>query len=156
MQRFENRPVGSSNRRRQADRRTLSAKTFLYSIFIGRRHGPQRREEQNRFYYKDIYDAKLLLIVLLIVALCVADAALTLLILEKGGTELNPVMVWALTFNDRTFFIIKYVLTVIGLFTLIVHINFRVFRRISMAKFLIGLLAIYTLLVGYEFSILAA
>ena len=123
---------------------------------MGRRRGPQRREEQNRFYYKDIYDAKLLLIVLLIVTFSATDAGLTLLILQKGGAELNPVMIWALELSSHTFFAIKYLLTALGLMTLVVHINFRIFRRLSMPKLLVALLGLYMLLVGYEFSILAA
>lgn len=155
MRRFENPSLYATDRRRYLDRRTLCAKTFLYSIFIGRRRGPQRREEQSRFFYKDIYEAKLLFVVLLIVTLSVTDAGLTLLILEKGGSEVNPIMRWALASSNHTFFTIKYLLTVLGLFTLVVHINFRMFRLVSMPKLLVGLLALYTLLVGYEFSILA-
>jgi hypothetical protein len=156
MRQLDNQSGRAIDRRRGGDRRTLTPKTFLHSIFIGRRRGPQRREERNRFFYKDIYDAKLLLIVLLIVSLSAADAGLTLLILEQGGTELNPLLLWTLAHSNHAFFTIKYLLTVLGLFTLVLHINFRMFRRLSMPKFLIGLLAFYTLLVGYEFSILAA
>ncbi|MGH8548588.1 MAG: DUF5658 family protein [Methylococcales bacterium] len=156
MRRFDHQSFCSIDRRRCANRRILTGKTFLYSIFIGRRRGPQRHEEQKRFFYKDIYDAKLLFIVLSIVTLSVTDAALTLLILEKGGIELNPIMLWALAYSNHTFFTIKYLLTALGLFTLVLHSNFRMFRRISMPGFLVGLLAFYTLLVGYEFSMLAA
>ncbi|MGR9107339.1 MAG: DUF5658 family protein [Gammaproteobacteria bacterium] len=154
MRQIEDEVLFAIDRRRCPDRRTLSAKTFFYSVFRGRRRGPQRREEQDRFYYKDIYDAKLLFITLLIAMLSATDAGLTLLILEKGGTELNPVMVWALESSSHTFFVIKYLLTVAGLVTLVIHINFRIFKRISMAEFLVGLLAFYTCLVGYEVSIL--
>jgi Domain of unknown function (DUF5658) len=156
MQRLDDQFGSTADRRRHPDRRTLSAKTFLYSIFIGRRHGPQRYSEQDQFFYKDIYDAKVLLIVLLIVTLSATDAGLTLLILEKGGLELNPVMVWALESSSHTFFTIKYLLTVLGLLTVVVHINFRIFSRISMPRILVGLLTLYALLVGYEFSILMA
>lgn len=81
---------------------------------------------------------------------------MTLLILEKGGVELNPLMDWALAYSNQTFFIIKYLLTAIGIFIVVVHVNFRIFKLISMPKFLVGLLTFYVLLIGYEFSILAA
>lgn len=156
VQKFDRNSVPTSGRRTCLDRRTLSAKTFFYSIFKGRRREPQRDEERNKFFYKDIYDVKLLVIVLLIVSLSVTDAALTLLILRKGGIELNPVMIWALESSSHTFFATKYLLTVVGLLTVVVHINFRMFRRVSMPRFLAGLLGFYALLVGYEFTLLAA
>ena len=52
----------------------------------------QRSDEKNIAHYVDVYDVKLFPIIILIVVLCVADAYFTLLILSKGGTELNPVM----------------------------------------------------------------
>ena len=48
------------------------------------------------------------MVVLSIVVLSAADAGLTLLILEKGGVELNPLMNWALASSNQTFFVIKY------------------------------------------------
>ncbi len=156
MQAAHNLIIFPVERRQRTDRRTLSAKTFLYSIFIGRRRGPQRRAERNRFFYKDVYDAKLLLVVLLIAALSATDAGLTLLILEKGGVELNPLMDWALEFSNRTFFTIKYLLTIFGLLMVVVNINFRLFERISMPEILVGLLGFYAVLVSYEFLLLSA
>lgn len=155
MQEPDDPSQNSMERRVGPDRRTLSAKTFLYSIFIARRHGPQRREEQDEFFYKDVYDAKLFLLILLIASLSVADAGLTLLILEKGGVEMNPFMDWTLEFSNHTFFIVKYLTTVFGLILVVIHVNFRLFKRISMPTILAGMLGVYALLVSYEFSILA-
>lgn len=156
MQKVDYKSLLMVERRMGSDRRKATLKTFLYSVFRGRRLAPQRLEEKNKFFYKDIYDAKLLVIVLLIAALSVTDAGLTLLILIKGGTELNPVMVWALEFSSQTFFVAKYLLTIFGLLTIVVHINFRVFKRIAMPRILVGVLWVYAFLVGYEFSLLMA
>jgi Domain of unknown function (DUF5658) len=156
MQHAHNPIMPPVERRQRRDRRTLSAKTFLYSIFIGRRRGPQRCGEKAKFFYTDVYDAKLFLVVILIAVLSATDAGLTLLILEKGGTELNPLMDWALGFSNPVFFTIKYLLTISGLLTIVVHINFRLFERIPLPNILAGLLGFYTVLVSYEISILAA
>lgn len=152
-----NKPTSSQfDRRGRADRRRTTLKTFVYSVFLGRRRGPQRAGELAKPFYKDRYEAGLLLLVLAILILCITDAGLTLLILEKGGTELNPVMVWLLEAGSRVFFFTKYLITTLGVMVLLIHIHFRLFRGIRMPHFLFALCCFYMILVGYEVSILAA
>ncbi len=156
MQNSEIKSERSEDRRVFADRRKKNLRTFVYSVFFGKRRGPQRTVEKSRPFYKDVYDVRLLALILLIVCLCAADAGLTLLILEKGGVELNPVMIWLLEISSQSFFITKFCITSLGLFFVLVHIRFRVLKTLTMPHFLVALFGFYLFLVGYELSILAA
>ena len=113
------------------------------------------RTRKNSLFYTDVYGPDLLLLMLLILSLCVTDAGLTILILQKGGVELNPFMVWLLESSSHTFFTAKYVLTAACLTVVLLHINFKLFNRVAMQHVLMAVLGGYTLLVGYELKILA-
>jgi len=117
--------------------------------------GPRRRDEKAMPFYTDHYDAKVSLLFILILALCVADAGLTLRILARGGTELNPLMDRLLDISPQVFFIGKYALTSAGLLFALLHINFKVLKLFPMRQVLCGLLGFYLFLVGYELVILS-
>jgi len=144
-----------SERRRNQDRRTRKITALMCSFFRGRRQNPQRKDEKNQPFYTDVYGPDMLLLMLLILSLCVADAGLTILILQKGGVELNPFMVWLLESSSHTFFTAKYILTSLCLTVVLLHINFKLFNRITMQYVLVAVLGGYTLLVGYELKLLA-
>ncbi len=142
-------------RRGGGDRRTRKITSLLHSFYRGRRKNPQRQNEKNKPFYTDVYGPDLLLLMLLILSLCVADAGLTILILQKGGVELNPFMVWLLESSSQTFFTTKYSLTVLCLIVVLLHINFKLFERLSMQYVLLAVLGGYTILIGYELRLLA-
>ena len=48
------------------------------------------------------------------------DAALTLMLLEKGAVELNPVMQYYITLSPRIFVMVKYSLTSLALLIMLV------------------------------------
>ena len=141
--------------RESSDRRRLGWRTFVYSNLAARRMGPRRRDEKAMPFYTDHYDAKVSLLFILILALCVADAGLTLRILARGGTELNPLMDRLLDISPQVFFIGKYALTSAGLLFALLHINFKVLKLFPMRQVLCGLLGFYLFLVGYELVILS-
>ena len=105
---------------------------------------------------KTSYDTRLLMPVLLIATLSASDAKLTLLILERGGSELNPVMAWVMTYGDLAFFVIKYLMTAAGLFMLVMYTQHNLFQRVSVMTILISLTVFYVALVGYECGLLIA
>lgn len=142
-------------RRTRLERRQRAVKSIICSMYKGRRRQPQRTAEISQPYYTDNYEAALLALILSIVSLCAADAGLTLLILVGDGIELNPVMVWLLEFGAPTFFAMKFLTTAICLIFLVIHINFRLFRTVSMHQLLYGILGIYIFLIGYEIFLLA-
>lgn len=142
--------------RARPDRRTTGWRTFVCSLYKGRRVGPRRTVEKTAPYYTDVYDSRLLLLVLFIVLLCVADAGFTLQILAHGGRELNPLMNELLEISTRSFFIGKYVITSTALLFALVHINFKLLRLIPMRQVLCALFGFYAGLIGYELWILSS
>jgi len=141
--------------RAASDRRALGWRTFVYSIRAARRKGPRRQDDKVMPFYTDHYEAKVSLLFFAILALCVADAGLTLQILALGGTELNPLMDRLLDISPRAFVIGKYALTSAGLLFALLHINFKVLRLFPMRQVLCGLFGFYLFLVGYELLILS-
>ena len=144
-----------AERRSCVDRRSGGLTTLLCSFYRGRRKGPQRTDELCRPFYTDVYGANLLIVVLIIVSLCAADAGLTILILEKGGQEINPLMIWLLESGSRVFFAAKYVLTSVCLFFALMHVNYRLFNRFSVHHILVLIMGFYTALIVYEVTLLA-
>jgi Domain of unknown function (DUF5658) len=152
-----NQPLSATGVRQRAasDRRALGWRTFVYSILAARRKEPRRRDDKAMPYYTDHYDGKVSVLFFSILMLCVADAGLTLQILARGGTELNPLMDRLLDISPQVFFIGKYVLTSAGLLFSLLHINFKVLKLFPMRHVLYGLVGFYLFLVGYEVVLLS-
>lgn len=146
---------GTRNRRISRERRSLSLHSAFCSTYKGRRGVPQRLDDRHRPHYVDVYDVRLLLVAILITMFCVADAYFTLIILSKGGSELNPIMNSLLAISSKTFFIVKYLATAAGLCLAVLHINFNLFRRIPMRKVLNFLCCLYIALIVYEITLLS-
>ncbi len=98
--------------------------------------GPRREDERAGEYYADRYSARTLLLVLLILALSIADAFLTLYLIGHGAAEVNPVMAHFLEYGPAAFLAAKYVLTVSSILLLLIHKNMFLFRTRLRAKIL--------------------
>lgn len=144
-----------TGQRAASDRRAPGWRTFVHSILAARRKEPRRRQDKAAPYYTDHYDAKVLVLFFSILALCVADAGLTLQIVAQGGTELNPLMDRLLDISPHAFVIGKYALTSAGLLFAVLHINFKVLKLFPMRQVLCGVVGFYLFLVGYELVILS-
>jgi hypothetical protein len=132
-----------TERRNAVDRRQKPTHPLRWrSLFGGRRRGP-RREGENSVYV-DQYNPKLLFPILLIMALCAFDAIATLMhIGEDIASELNPFMAYAINLGPIRFFILKYLLTFLGVLILVMHHSFPKVRSalwgILICYLLIGL-----------------
>ncbi|BCX89303.1 hypothetical protein MIN45_P1675 [Methylomarinovum tepidoasis] len=145
-----------TDRRRQPERRRLGWRTFWYALIRGRRRGPRRAEEQDRPHYVDYYeDHRLLLWSLGIVAACALDALLTLMILARGGIEINPLMRLLLELGTYPFFYVKYLGTSLAVIFVLLHHRHRLLNRPA-TSFLPLLFGVYALLIGYEWWLLSA
>ena len=135
----------SDDRREVPDRRQEPTRLFSRYMFFGRRRGNRRVTDSQSNYYVDRYSARSYGAVIAILLLCAADAALTIYHLNRGATEVNPIMDFALSFGTVHFLIIKYILTVAGLFVLLTHKNFVVARIAT-----IFIICMYALLLAYH------
>ncbi len=138
--------VSKSNDRRKApDRRHEPTRLLSRYVFFGNRRVSRRATDAQKNYYVDRYSARAYGAVVAILLLCAADAAFTIYHLNRGATEVNPIMNFALSFGTLHFLIIKYVLTVAGLFVLLTHKNFIVARVAT-----ICIVSMYALLLAYH------
>ncbi|MEE9340010.1 MAG: DUF5658 family protein [Methylococcaceae bacterium] len=141
-------------RQGEKDRRTLSFKSFFSSFSIGRRINARRTQELKQGYYTDRYEKWVSWSAIAIVLLSTLDGFFTLNILEKGGTEVNPLMQALLEYDTQVFLLSKLVITVTCVLFCLVHINFHMFRVLSMKIMIKSILAIYLALIGYEIFLL--
>ncbi len=141
-------------RQGEKDRRTLSFKSFFSSFSISRRINARRSQELKQGYYTDRYEKWVGWSAIAIVLLSTLDGFFTLNILEKGGTELNPLMQALLEYDTQVFLFSKLVITVTCVLFCLVHINFHMFRVLSMKIMIKSILAIYLALIGYEIFLL--
>jgi len=115
-------PPGGENRR-DGDRRKNQKAPLKYFLFNGRRERIRRAEDNQKAVFFDRYPPKLFAAIAAILMLSIFDALLTLILISKGSTELNPVMAYFLQHGLLTFIVAKYVLTSIGVFILLILKN---------------------------------
>jgi hypothetical protein len=130
---------------RGPDRRTKpTPRLSRYALWGGRRREARRREEREGSFV-DVHGQRLFALVLWIALMNVGDSFFTLVHLQAGGVELNPVAKLLLTSGRWNFVFVKSLLIGIALAVLALHKNFHLAR--------IGLwtaASTYTCLVGYH------
>lgn len=93
----------------------------------GRRQGPRRGGEREGSFV-DLYGKRLFLLVLWIALMNIGDCFFTLVHLQAGGVELNPVAKLLLTTGRWNFVFVKSILIALALIVLAVHKNFHLAR----------------------------
>ena len=143
---------GAAERRRGPDRRTRVARAILYGSFKPRRLGPRRTGEE-RLGAIDWYHPWWLAIATLILALCASDAVLTVVLINRGANELNPVLA-PLIGSGALFVAVKVGLTGVSVTLLMLLSRIRAFGRMRVGLLLYAVLAGYAVLIGYEVHLL--
>ena len=85
-----------------------------------------------------------------VLLLNILDALFTMLWLQRGGTEANPIMAWLLEIGNSAFLVQKCLIVGLWLVLLLVHKNFRIAR--------VGLWAltgVYSLLLLYHLFLIS-
>lgn len=142
----------ASERRRGPDRRTRVARAIVYGSFKPRRLGPRRSGEE-RVGAIDWYHPWWLAIATLILALCASDAVLTVVLIDRGAYELNPVLA-PLIGSTALFVAVKVGLTGISVVLLTLLSRIKAFGRMRVGLLLYAVLAGYGVLIGYELHLL--
>jgi hypothetical protein len=109
------------DRRIVRERRQKPTKPFGRYMLFGRRRSIRRRTDRKTHIYVDLYSHYLLISLLLIILLSVFDAYFTIFHVEKGAREINPFMNLLIGYGNIHFFIIKYILTALGLILLCIY-----------------------------------
>ncbi|MEQ8764744.1 MAG: DUF5658 family protein [Planctomycetota bacterium] len=108
-----------------------------------------RRSEDPQHVYVDRFGPKWLFFLLFLFVLCLSDGLMTLIHLQNGGVEENPIMDFFLRHGMQTFLVVKLAATILGIVLLCLHKNYRFVR------FLMGLLLVlYGALLGYHYYLL--
>ncbi len=130
---------------RGADRRSEPTPRFSRYSFDGGRRMEVRRESEREGTFVDRYGLRLLLAVSWVALMNVADSFFTLVHLQAGGIEVNPVAQGLLTTGRVSFVLWKSTMISLALMVLCMHKNFALAR--------LGLwlaAAAYTVLVAYH------
>jgi hypothetical protein len=141
-------------RRSRADRRRRVWWAVFYGSFNPRRRRPPRRGDDSRYHSLDWHGAHLLAVSIGILILNVADAFLTLRLISLGAIEINPVMDALVSRNVAAFATLKMGMTGISVVTMVFLARYRFMRAVRVEMVLYGVLFAYTVLIGYEFSML--
>jgi len=116
-------PSACGENRRDEDRRKNQKASLKYFLFNGRRERIRRAEDNQKAVFFDRYPPKLFAAIAAILMLSIFDALLTLILISKGSTELNPVMAYFLQHGLLTFIVAKYILTSVGVVILLIFKN---------------------------------
>lgn len=110
-------------RRSGKDRRQNRLPLLRRLFFTGQRVSSRRAEDRQRIVAFDRYNTSLLISVVIVLVLSLLDAMLTLTLLSQGAKELNPIMNYYLSHGPGTFLTVKYGLTALSVFIIVLLKN---------------------------------
>ena len=142
----------TAERRGRTERRRSVLRALWHGNFKRRRVAPRRSLERHAVV-TDWFHAQWLGVSILILLLCTFDAVLTLALISHGAYELNPFMDPLVHGAGRSFALVKFGLTAVGVVLLTVLARLRMFGR-TIGYLLYVVLVVYVLLVGYELFLL--
>jgi hypothetical protein len=134
-----------SDRRVLKDRRKKTTDGLSRYTLWGRRRTFRRKEDQDRGGYVDRYSSGLLFLLILVAGLNVLDALFTMMILDDGGWEINPVVRSAIQLYRNGFWIWKFAIVSISLILLCLHSKFRLVIPV-----ILGITAISIIVILYQ------
>jgi hypothetical protein len=146
--------AGECRRQRPDRRRRYPPLIDRHHFGIGGRRQAVRRRDETAHAYRDHYLWRDLLVSGAIIILSSMDAWLTLRLLDRGAVELNLLMLSLIEQNVYVFVQLKVALTSLCTLLLVIHWDFRVFRAYRVGGLLVAVLALYTVLVLYELTLL--
>lgn len=133
---------------RRGDRRQTSWRSVLHGAWRGRR--VEERRSGLAAGYVDRYGPRVTLYAIMLCLLSTADSLLTLHLIAHGARELNPIMDFMLGIGRDAFVGSKFVLVTTATLILVMHKNFRLFKRFSGEGFLRFFTTGFAVLVAYE------
>jgi len=140
------------DRRSGKDRRNQRGNNIRSLLFGGRRETIRRKDDRRKIFIVDRYSTSLFGAIAAILFLSAVDALLTLSLIGRGAYEVNPIMAYYLSAGPYVFFTVKYGLTSLAVFVLLMFKNIflrpiRVFTH-SVFYFIAGA---FLVVVAWEF-----
>ncbi len=135
--------------RASEERRAFSWRTVAYGFTLSRRH-THRRSVDDEVIFLDWHHPWLFFLATGTMVLSCADAFLTLLLLERGMIEANPIMNAIMAQGTTVFTSIKLAMTAFGIFVLVFLAKAQFLNRLRTGLFLTTFFTFYACLVCYE------
>lgn len=143
-----------NDRRSGVERRHYSIAAYWRGALNPRRRAG-RRAADRVYTIIDWHSPRVLALVLLILGLSTLDAVLTLMLMNQGASEVNPVMALFVPHNLGWFAAVKLTLTSVGAAVLVVCARMKLFRLFPGEVLLYLVVGCYVALVAYELDLLA-
>ena len=144
----------NDNKREIQDRRVQHAGILSLRRLHGRRRAVRREEDMWRSSSRlDWHSPKLLLVVLILMILCIADAYNTLQLLYVGAEEANPVMQFLIRKGTEVFVAGKFGITAVGLIMLVALHHYPIIRPFHARHALYTILLLYVVLITSQVAV---
>jgi hypothetical protein len=134
-----------TDKRAVKDRRKQPTPAWSLYTFLGRREWFRRKSDQEKAGYVDRYSKQVFFMLILILGLNIIDSLLTMMILDIGGKEFNPLVSSVMDLHGDKFWIWKFGMVSASLVLLCLHRGFKFFRGI-----IIAISSIYLVIVLYQ------
>jgi len=134
------------------ERRTNRRKAAVHSFYRRRRAQVRRQTDDVTGQYLDVHESRLGYLALVLMVLSIIDAFFTLLLLENGSQELNPLLDLLLQVDVSLFLGVKFFITAMGIVFFVQHKHHKLFNLVSCYQLLTASVAVYTMLIVYEFA----
>ena len=122
----------------------------MYGYLRSRRITPARRDDNSEELFADWHHPWLFFLATGTMLLSCADAFLTLLLIDHGMIEANPVMNAVMAQGTTVFTSTKLAMTAFGIFVLVFLAKARFMNRMRTGLFLTTFFTFYACLVCYE------
>ena len=143
----------NSERRVTTERRSQTLRALVTGGWHARRRNP-RRAEGSRLGHVDWHAPQWFAAALLVLLLSMADTLLTLVLIQHGAIEINPLMKPFVVGNTPGFAFLKLALTATAVTILVVLTRVPAFGRLLAGPILVAAAFLYTVLLGYELWLL--
>lgn len=140
----------TSNSREPEERRNFHWRTVLYGFLLSRRRN-LRRDSEGEAVFSDWHHPWLFFLSVGIMVFSCLDAFMTLLLLERGAYEANPIMASVMGHSTQLFAAVKLLLTGLGLLALVFLSRALFLNRMRTGLILTCVFSIYACLICYEF-----
>jgi hypothetical protein len=145
----------ASLERRRGPRRRQHCPVFAdWRFLLRNRRRVLRRASDQRGVYLDWHPASLWIVALGILLLSALDAALTLILVQYGANEANPLLRPFLERDLHDFINLKLLLTAVPLVLLVAHSRLVIYGYIRVQTIVHGLLLVYFAVIVYELFLL--
>lgn len=140
---------GMTNKRDESERRDFTWRTVVFGFTRSRRH-THRRVVDDEVVFLDWHHPWLFFLATGTMLLSVADAFLTLQLIERGMFEVNPIMNAIMAKSTFLFTATKLAATGFGILILVFLAKARFLNRFRAGLFLTVFFTFYSCLVCYE------